>query len=435
MSKWQDIYKARLTTAEEAVKVIKSGDRVVPGHAASESELIVAAMVKRYKELENVIIVQGVALGSAPYCKPEMKGHFVLNSMFLGPNTRSSVWDTYGDFIPLKFHEFPRAFREGWIPVDVFITMVSPPDKHGYCSLGVSVDHSKQLVESAKIVIAEVNPNMPRTYGDTFVHVSQLDYIVENDGHLLELQRFASKDEVTDAIGRNVASLIKDGDTLQMGAGTIPDALLQYLKEKNDLGIHTEMFSDGLIELIELGVITGKKKTLWPNKIVATFVEGTKKVYDFVHENPLFQFMPVDYVNNPCVIAQNDNMVAINQALEVDLLGQVVAESVGIKQYSGIGGQLDFIRGSSMARNGRPIIVLPSTAKNGTISRISCVIKPGTPISDTRNDVHYVVTEYGIANLFAKTNEERARALINIAHPDFREELKAQYKEVFGRTL
>lgn len=432
--KWQDEYKQRLVTASEAVKVIKSGDRVVPGHAASESELLVGEMVKR-SDLENVTVCQGVSLGSSPYCKPDMEGRFIINSMFLGPNTRSSVWDNRGDFIPLHFHQFPRAFRDGWLPVDVFMTIVSPPDKYGYCSLGVSIDHSKQLIESAKTIIAEVNPNMPRTLGDTFVHVSQLDYIVENDAPLLELKRFAAKDEVTDAIGRNVASLINDGDTLQIGAGTIPDALLYYLKDKNDLGIHTEMFSDGLIELIESGVINGKKKTLWPKKIVATFVQGTKKVYDYVHEHPGFQFMPVDYVNNPCVIAQNDNMVSINQALEIDLLGQAASESIGTKQYSGIGGQLDYLRGASMARNGRPILVLPSTAKNGTISRITCTMKTGTPLTDTRNDIHYVVTEYGIANLFCKTTEERARALISIAHPDYRAELRRQYKEVFGRSL
>ncbi|NLB53520.1 MAG: acetyl-CoA hydrolase/transferase family protein [Syntrophomonadaceae bacterium] len=432
---WRDIYKQKLTTAEEAVKVIKSGDRVVPGHAASESEYLVDHMVRRYKELENVTIVEGVSLGSSPYCKPEMEGHFVLNSMFLGPHTRQAVWEKRGDFLPLNFHQFPRAFREGLIPIDVFLTMVSPPDKFGYCSLGISVDHSKQLIESAKIVIAEVNPNMPRTYGESLVHVSKFDYFVENDWPLLELQRFASKDRVTDAIGRNVASLINDGDTLQMGAGTVPDALLYYLKEKNDLGIHTEMFSDGIIELIESGIINGKKKTLWPEKIVATFCEGTKKIYDFVHENPVFQFMPVDYVNDPRTIAQNDNMVAINQAMEIDLLGQVASESIATKQYSGIGGQLDFIRGSAMAHNGRPVIVLPSTAKNGTISRIKCQMNPGTPLSDTRNDVHYVVTEYGVANLFCKTNTERARELIEIAHPDFRSELIRQYKDIYGRVL
>jgi 4-hydroxybutyrate CoA-transferase len=432
---WRDIYKQKLTTAEEAVQVIKSGDRVVPGHAASESEYLVSHMVQRYKELENVIIVEGVSLGSSPYCKPEMEGHFILNSMFLGPHTREAVWDKRGDFLPLNFHQFPRAFRDGLIPIDVFLTMVSPPDRYGYCSLGVSVDHSKQLVESAKIVIAEVNPNVPHTYGDSLVHISKFDYIVENDWPLLELQRFANKDEVTDAIGRNVASLINDGDTLQMGAGTIPDALLFYLKEKNDLGIHTEMFSDGLIELIECGVINGKKKTLWPQKIVATFCEGTKKIYDYIHENPIFQFMPVDYVNDPRVIAQNDNMVAINQAMEIDLLGQVASESIATKQYSGIGGQLDFIRGSAMARNGRPVIVLPSTAKKGTISRIKCQMNPGTPLSDTRNDVHYVVTEYGIANLFCKTNMERARALIDIAHPDFRSDLIREYREIYGRSI
>jgi Acetyl-CoA hydrolase len=417
------------------VKAIKSGNRVVPGHAASESELLVGAMVKRYQDLENVRIVQGVPLGSSPYCLPEMQGHFVLNSMFLGPNTRDSVRESRGDFLPLSFHEFPKAFREGFIPVDVFLTMVSPPNKRGFCSLGISVDHSKQLVESAKIVIAEVNPNMPVTYGDSFVHVSDFNYIVEGTGPLLELQRFAGQDEITDAIGKNVASLIKDGDTLQMGAGTVPDALLHYLRDKNDLGIHTEMFSDGLIELIECGVINNRKKNFFPGKIVVTFVEGTAKVYKYVDENPLFSFQTVDFVNNPSVISRNDNQVSINQALEVDLLGQICAESVGIRQYSGIGGQLDFIRGSAASRNGRPIIVLPSTAKGGTISRISCLLQTGTPISDTRNDVHYVVTEYGIANLYCKTNKERAQALINIAHPNFRAELRRQYQKTFGISL
>lgn len=432
---WQEVYAERLTTPEEAVKVIKSGNIVVPGHAASESELLVGAMVKRYDELENVRIVQGVALGSSPYCKPEMAGHFILNSMFVGLNTRASVWEHRGDFIPLSFHEFPKAFREGYIPVDVFFTMVSPPDKNGYCSLGVSVDHSKQLVECAKIVIAEINPNMPRTCGNTFVHISDFDYIVEGNGPLINLQKFADKNETTDAIGRNIASLIKDGDTLQMGTGTIPDASLQYLKNKHDLGIHSEMFSDGLIELIECGAITNKKKTLFPGFIVATFVEGTEKVYNYVHENPLFNFQTVDFVNNPAVICRNDNQVSINQALEIDLLGQVCAEAIGGTQYSGIGGQLDFIRGSAAAKNGRALIVLPSTAKNGTISRISCQLRVGTPISDTRNDVHYVVTEYGVANLYCKTNTERARALINIAHPDFRSELKQQYRMIYGVAI
>ncbi|HWQ73736.1 MAG TPA: acetyl-CoA hydrolase/transferase C-terminal domain-containing protein [Syntrophomonas sp.] len=432
---WQELYQQRLTTPQEAVKAIKSGDLVVPGHAASESELLVSAMTERYQELENVRIAQGVSLGSSPYCRPEMEGHFKLYSMFLGPHTRKSQWENRTEFLPLSFHEFPRAFREGYLPVDVFITMVSPPDKYGYCSLGVSIDYSQQLVKSAKTVIAEVNPNMPRTHGDTFVHISKFDYIVEGNGPLIELQRFAEKDEVTDALGRNVASLIKDGDTLQLGAGTVPDALLQYLKQKSDLGIHTEMFSDGLIELIESGVINNKKKTQFPGKIVATFVEGTQKVYEYVHENPIFNFMLVDFVNDPCVIARNDNQVSINQALEIDLLGQICAEAVGTRQYSGIGGQLDFLRGTAEARNGRPIIVIPSTAKNGTISRISCQLKPGTPVSDTRNDVHYVVTEYGVANLYCKTNNERARALIGIAHPDFRVELKRQFELAYDVIL
>lgn len=432
---WQELYKSRLTTAEEAVKVVKSGDCLIPGHAASESELLINALVKRYQELENVTIVQGVAIGSSPYCKPEMEGHFILKTMFAGANTRESIWENRGVFQPLMFHEFPRAFREGHLGSDVFITMVSPPDKHGYCSLGMSVDHSRELTRCAKTVIAEVNPNVPRTYGDTLVHVSDFDYIVENDGPLLELKRFAEMDEVTTAIGHNVAKLIHDGDTLQLGAGTIPDAILSFLKDKNDLGIHSEMFSDGLIDLVEAGNVNCSKKTLNPEKIVITFAQGTKKVYEYIHMNPMFQFYPVDYTNNPCIIAQHDNMVAINSALEVDLHGQVCAEALGTKQYSGIGGQLDFIRGAAASRNGRPVIVLQSSAKNGTVSRISCQLKPGTPVTTTRNDVHWVVTEYGAVNLYCKSERDRAAALISIAHPNFREELKQQYRERYGRKL
>ncbi|TGE37664.1 acetyl-CoA hydrolase/transferase family protein [Desulfosporosinus fructosivorans] len=432
---WRETYNSRLTSADEAVKVVKSGDDIIPGHAASESELLMNALVKRYLELENVTIIQGVTIGSAPYCKPEMKGHFILKSMFAGGNTRESIWENRGTFFPLMFHDFPRAFREGHLGSDVFFTMVSPPDEHGYCSLGMSVDHSKELVKCAKIVVAEVNPNVPRTYGDTFVHVSDLDYIVENDGPILELKRFAEMDETTQLIGKHVASLIKDGDTLQLGAGTIPDAVLYYLKEKNDLGIHTEMFSDGLINLIEAGNVNCSKKTLFPGKIVTTFAEGTKKVYEYINMNPMFLFFPVDFVNDSSVIAKNDNMVAINAALEVDLGGQVCAEAIGTKQYSGIGGQLDFIRGAAASKNGRPVIVLPSTAKNGTISRISCQFSQGTPITTTRNDVHWVVTEYGAVNLFCKSEIERAEALIGIAHPNFRSELKRQYREAYGRVI
>jgi len=432
---WRETYNSRLTTADEAVKVVKSGDFIIPGHAASESELLINALAKRYLELDNVTIIQGVALGSSPYCKPEMEGHFVLKSMFAGANTRKSIWENRGTFFPLMFHEFPRAFREGYLGSDVFFTMVSPPDEHGYCSLGMSVDHSKELVKCAKTVIAEVNPNVPCTFGDSFVHVNDLDYIVENDDPILELTRFATMDEVTQAIGRNVAELIKDGDTLQMGAGTIPDAILNYLKDKRDLGIHTEMFSDGLIDLIEAEIVNCSKKTLHPGKIVVTFAQGTKKVYEYINKNPMFQFYPVDYVNNPYIIAQNDNMVAINSALEIDLSGQVCAEAIGSKQYSGIGGQLDFIRGAAASKNGRPVIVLQSTAKNGTISRIACQLKPGTPVTTTRNDVHWVVTEYGAVDLYCKSERERAAALISIAHPNFRNELKRQYHELYGRVL
>lgn len=432
---WQEIYKNRLITPDEAVKHIKSGDRIVPGHAASESKLLIDALMKRAPELHAVEILQGVTLGDAPYCKPEMKGHFIVNSLFVSGGTREAILDNRGNFSTLMFHEFPRVIREKIVPVDVFITMVSPPDLHGYCSLGVSIDHSRQLIESANIVIAEVNPNMPRTHGETFVHVSQLDYIVEGSGPIFEMTNFAKTDSVLDSIGKNVASLVRDGDTLQLGAGTLPDAILKYLKEKNDLGIHTEVLSDGLIDLVDAGIINGKKKTLHPNKVVATFLYGTRSVYDYVDQNPGFEFYPVDYVNNPFIISRNDNMVAINSALEVDLLGQVAAESLGPKQFSGIGGQLDFIRGAAASRNGRPIITLQSTAKKGQVSRITCKLMPGTPVTTTRNDIHYVVTEYGVADLYFKTNAQRAAALISIAHPNFREQLQEEYKDTYGISL
>ena len=432
---WREIYKQRLTTADEAVKLVKSGDRIVPGHAASESKLLIDALIKRAPELEAVEIWQGVTINDAVYCRPEMNGHFRVNTAFASAGTREAIWDNRGSFSTLMFHKFPRAFRENWIPVDVFFTMVSPPDAHGYCSLGVSVDHSRQLIESAKLVIAEVNPNMPRTHGDTYIHVSELDCIVEGNGPLLELTRFAKPNPVLDQIGKNVASLIKDGDTLQMGAGTLPDAILSYLKVKNDLGIHTEVVSDGIMELVDAGVVNGKKKTLHPGKVVATFVYGTQKMYDYVNNNPLFSLYPVDYVNNPFVISQNDNMVAINSALEIDLLGQVAAESIGPKQFSGIGGQLDFIRGAAASKNGRPVITLQATAQKDKISRICCQLKAGTPVTTTRNDVHYVVTEYGVADLFCRTNEERAAALIGIAHPNFRDQLRDEYEELFGVKL
>jgi 4-hydroxybutyrate CoA-transferase len=432
---WREIYENRLTTPDEAVRIVKSGDRVVPGHVASESQLLIDALVRRAPELHDVEIWQGLTLTAAPYCAPEMKGHFTVNTVFAGPVSRKAVWEGRGHFSALMFHDFPKAFREGLWPVDVFLTMVSPPDEHGYCSLGVSVDHSKQLVDSAKTVIAEVNPNMPRTFGDTFVHVSQLDRIVEGTGPIVEFTRLAETNPVLDKLGEHVASLVRDGDTLQLGAGTLPDAILRYLKEKNDLGIHTELLSEGLLELIEAGVVTGRKKTLHPDKVVATFTYGTRRLYDYIDDNPLFAFFPVDYVNDPCVISRNDNMVAINAALEVDLLGQVAAESIGTNQFSGVGGQLDFIRGAAAARNGRPIITLQSTAQNGKISRISCRLKPGTPVTTSRNDVRYVVTEYGIADLFCRTNKQRAEALIRIAHPDFREQLREEYESLYGFSL
>ena len=405
-------YRKKLTSPEDAVGLIRSGMRVfVSGNAATPTPLL-KALAARKDELENVELVHLLQMGEDPFASLEMEGHFRRRSLFVGPADREAVNQGRADYVPVMLHQVPWLFKRGILPLDAAIVQVSPPDEHGFCSLGVEVIATKAAVETAPIVIAMVNPRMPRTLGDTFVHVSRFTAIVEVDWPLPELKR-EGFGEVERRIGEHVAGLIEDGATLQMGIGAIPDAVLASLEGRRDLGVHTEMISDGVLEAWEKGLITGAKKSLHPGKIVGTFVLGSERLYRFVHDNPLFELHPADYVNDPFVIAQNRKMVAINSAIEVDLTGTRI--------YSGFGGQLDFIRGAARSEGGRPIIALPSTAKGQ--SRIVPFLKPGAGVVTTRADVHYVVTEWGVAELFGRSLRERAKALIAIAHPDFREAL------------
>ena len=417
---WKNYYKEHIMTAQEAVGRIKSGDRVVIAHACGEPSYLVDAMVANAEAYRDVEIVHMVAMGKGEYCKPEYAAHFRHNAFFVGGATRTAIEDGRGDFTPSFFFEVPRQFSTT-MPVDVAMVMVTPPDENGMCSLGVSVDYTLEAVRQAKTVIAQVNPQMPWTGPYSLVSVEDLDCIVEHEAPLIELAP-PKISEVERAIGENCASLIPDGATLQLGIGAIPDAVLLFLKDKKDLGIHSEMFSDGVVELAEAGVITNAKKTLNPGKFVVSFLMGTKRLYDFVDHNPDVELRPVDYVNNPYIIAQNDNLISINSCVQVDLTGQVASESIGSRQISGVGGQVDFVRGASASKGGISIMAMPSTAK-GKISKIVPLLDEGAAVTTSRNDVDYVVTEYGIAPLKGQTLRQRARNLINIAHPDFRDEL------------
>ena len=431
MKDWRAIYQSKLTTAEEAVKHIPNHCRVFFGHGANEPLVLTDALVANYKQYEDVEICHWVPMGKGEYTQPKMKGHLNYNGLFLGPVTRASVNEGRADYTPFYFHQSPRFFTDGTFPIDVALVSLTPPDEHGFCSFGVSVGGTKPAALSAKMVIAQINDQMPRTMGDSFIHVSQITYAVEASRPLPELGG-GKIGPVEEAIGRNCASLIEDGSTLQLGIGSIPDAVLKFLGDKKDLGIHSEMFSDGVVDLYEQGVITGAAKTENKGKMVAAFLMGSKKLYDFVDNNPDVMMLTVDYVNDPVVVSRQNKMVSINSCLQVDFNGQVNSESMGINQFSGIGGQLDYVRGASMCPNGKSILAMPSTAKHGTISRIVPVFEPGTTVTTTRTDVHYIVTEYGVANLRGKSLRERARLLINIAHPDFRDELWAAYHARYG---
>lgn len=420
---WQKIYEERKMSAEEAVKLIHSGDRVVLGHAVGVPIAITDVLADHKDDYENVEIVQMVSMGNARFAEPDMEGHFRLNSLFLGGHTKAAVKEGRGDFIPCCFSEVPQLLAET-LPIDVAIIQVSAPDKNGYVSCGVSVDYTLPAARSAKKVIAQVNKQMPRTLGDTALHVAEIDSFVEIDHPVIELG-LPKIGDVEKAIGENCAKLVKDGDTLQLGIGAIPDAVLLFLKEKKDLGIHSEMISDGVVELIESGVITNAKKTLHAGKTVVTFLMGTQRLYDYADDNQAVAMYPVDYVNDPYVIGQNDNLVSINSCV------QVASESVGLTQISGIGGQVDFVRGARLSKGGRSIIAIASTAAKGKISKIVPFLDEGAAVTTSRTDVDYIVTEYGIAHLRGKTLKDRARALIEIAHPDFRPGLIQEFENRF----
>lgn len=427
---WQTYYKSRCVNADQAVQHIKSKDRVVFGHAIGEPAMIAEALVRNKEAYRDVEIVHMICMGRGEYCKAGMEKHFRHNSLFIGANSREAVYTGRGDFTPCYFSEIPKLFLEGYLPVDVAAMQVSTPDELGYCSLGVSVDYAKAAIKSAKTVIVEVNANMPRTMGDSFVHVEEIDYFVEVSYPLIELKPPLLTDTER-KIGQYCSNLVEDGATLQLGIGSLPDAVLQSLTGKKDLGIHSEMVSDGIIDLMESGVINNSKKTLHPGYGVVSFLMGTKRLYDFVHNNMALRLYPVDYVNNPFVIAQNEKMVSINSCVQLDLMGQVASESIGLKQISSVGGQVDFVRGANASKGGKSIIALPSTTGGNTISKIVPFLEQGTTVTTGRNDVNYVVTEYGIAQLKGRTLRQRAKALIEIAHPLFREALQAEWEQRF----
>lgn len=429
---WQDKYKDMIATAEEAMASIRPGQKIFIGTGGAQPLQLVRALVARSKELADTQVIHMMTLGDAPYAYKELSDHFSVNTFFVADNVRTVIQEGYGEYTPMFLSDVPRLFQSGQMPLDVALIQITPPDDQGRCSLGISVDIVKSAAQNASLVVAQVNPQMPRTLGDSFVSIFDLDVLVPVDEPLVESSP-PRVDDITRAIGENIASLVEDGSTIELGIGRIPHAVLEFLKDKKDLGIHSEMITDPVIDMIEAGVVTGAQKHTDRGKVVASFAMGTKRLYDYVHNNPLFSFNPTEYVNDPFVIGQQHRMVAINTALEIDLTGQVCADSLGTKFYSGIGGQADFNRGAARSVGGRPIIALPSCAQNGKVSRIVATLTPGAGVVTTRGSVHYVVTEYGVAYLHGKSVQERAMALISIAHPNFREELLAkaiEYKYV-----
>lgn len=427
---WVDDYKKKLVTAEEAVSVVKSHDRVYISGNAATPYVLMDVLAERKDELDDVELVHVLLMGEDPLSKPEMEGHFRHNSLFVGPADRKAINEGRADYIPIFLHQIPELMYSNQMPLDVAMLHLSPPDEHGFMSLGVEILASKAAAERAKIVIAQVNERMPRVLGDSFIHVSRVHKVVEISQDLPQLERKPFS-EVERKIGHFIAELIQDGSTLQLGIGGIPDAVLSALRGRKDLGIHTEMVSDGVMEAIEEGIITGARKTFHPYKVVLTFILGSDKLYNFVDNNPIFEAHPTNYTNHPFNVARNDNMVAVNSAIEVDISGQVCSDSIGTYIYSGFGGQVDFIRGAAHSKGGKPIIALPSTAQGGEISRIVPYLKKGAGVVTTRADVRYVVTEYGVAYLHGKNLQERTVALIDIAHPKFRPDLRKEAKSRF----
>lgn len=417
-------------TAEEAVKAIVSGDRVYIHSIAAAPQKLVQAMTARSSELHDVEVMHLHTEGAAPYAEEQYRDSFRVNSLFVGANIRRAVQEGRADYIPVFLSEIPLFFRRGILPLDVALIQVSPPDKHGFCSLGISVDATVAALRAARHVIAQINPYMPRTHGDGIIHVDNIGAIVESDEPLPEIPRHRLSDTER-AIGRQIAPLVEDGAALQLGIGAIPNAVLGELTHHKNLGIHSEMISDGILNLIEKGVINGTNKIVHPEKIVATFAWGTKRLYDFLDDNPQVLLREVDYVNDTNRISRNPKATAINSAIEVDLTGQICADSIGSMMYSGVGGQMDFIRGASLSEGGKPIIALPSITSKGE-SKIVASLKPGAGVVTTRAHVHYIVTEYGVANLYGKNLRQRAKALTKIAHPDHRETLERQAHEIWG---
>jgi len=417
----QRSYGDKRMSLKEALSPIKTGDHIFIGSACGEPQYLVKGLVEKADLADNEIL-HVHTLGVAPYTKPIYSERFRLNAFFVGINTRDAVAEGRADYTPVFLSELPRLIAEGMVPIDVALIQVTPPDEHGFCSLGVSVEITKTAAEKAKLVIAQVNCQMPRVLGDSFIHISDIDVVVEHDEPILECPR-PEQDIISERIARYVSELVEDESTLQVGIGSVPDAVLDALRDKKDLGIHTELLTEGVVDLVEDGVVTCAKKTINRGKIIASFAMGTRRLYDFIDNNPMVEFYESDYVNNPFVISQHKKMVAINQALEVDLTGQVCSDSLGYRFYSGLGGQADFMRGAMLSEGGKAITVIPSTAKEGKISRIRPLLSEGAGVVLTRGDVDYVVTEYGVASLRGKTIRGRALSLINIAHPKFRNEL------------
>lgn len=427
MSNWKEIYRSKIKNPAQAIKMIKSGSRIFIGTGCGQPQILVEELVNEKNNIQDTEIYHLLTQGNAPYIQEKYRDKFRTCSFFLAPNVRQGIISGRGDYTPIFLSEISSLFKRGTIPLDVALIQTSPPDKNGYLSLGISVDIVKSAVENSLMVIAEVNEKMPRTLGDSFISIDMIDAFIESDREILEYH-IPEPDESEEAIAKNVASLIEDGATIEVGIGNIPQTVLKYLQGKKDIGVHTEMFNDAIIPLIEDGIINGKRKTINRGKVTASFCYGTRKLYDYIHENQMFEFRPSEYVNDPFIISQHNNMVAINVALEIDMTGQVCSDSIGYDFFSGIGGQVDFNRGAARAKNGKAIITLPSTAKNGTISRIVPKLTEGAGVVTTRGDVHYVVTEYGIAYLFGKSIRERVLALAEIAHPDFRNEILREAK-------
>jgi 4-hydroxybutyrate CoA-transferase len=431
---WQATCQSRLTTPDEAVKVIKSGDRVFLTGNASVPLPLLDALVRRAPQLQNVEICHPLTICPADYVAPAMAGHLRINSMFISANVRRAVNEGRADFTPVMLSEFPLLFKNGHLPLDVALIHISPPDANGFCSMGAESGLTISAAEVAKVVIAQVNEQMPRTLGDTAIHIDKIHYIVPCDTPLFEMPMGDDVDQVVvEQIAAHIAKLIPDGATMQLGIGALPNAVLKFLFDKRDLGVHSELISDGVIDLVEAGVVNGARKTLHPGKIICGFLLGTRRLYEWVNNNPLVELRRTEYVNDPFVVAQNEHMVAINSAIEIDLTGQVCADSIGPKMHSAVGGQLDFIYGASRSKGGVPIIALPSTSqlRDGTVvSKIVPMLKPGAGVVTSRNHVHFVVTEFGVAALYGRTVRQRTQALIKIAHPQFRDEITEKAREL-----